>query len=169
MVCRLRRLLLRLRWGKRGLLLLLLRLLLLLLLLGLGPVARRGADHEQEALLRSGQLGNVMLGVRAADMLLHGAIAFFLDVVCAASMIPFMCPRGGCFRCCGDPSQRISGGDMNKAQLTPMHRFRQLEPSWLRNGQTTSLLASVTGKDDVRFDLGGILGLRTIQCRARSG
>lgn len=53
-----------------------------------------------------------------------------------------------------------SGGDMNKAltgsELTPMQRLRQLEPSWLRSGQTTSLFASVMEKDDVRDDLGGI-------------
>lgn len=40
---------------------------------------------------------------------------------------------------------------------TPRHRFRQLDPSWLCNGQTTSLLASVMEKDEVREDLGGIL------------
>ena len=38
-----------------------------------------------------------------------------------------------------------------------MQRFRQLEPSWLRKGQTTSLLESVIEKDEVREDLGGIL------------
>ena len=38
-----------------------------------------------------------------------------------------------------------------------MQRFRQLEPSVLRNGQTTSLLASVMEKDDVRELRGGIL------------
>jgi hypothetical protein len=42
-------------------------------------------------------------------------------------------------------------------QLTPMQRLRQLEPSWLRSGQTTSLFASVMEKEDVRDDLGGIL------------
>jgi hypothetical protein len=42
--------------------------------------------------------------------------------------------------------------------LTPMHRFLQLEPSWLRKGQTTSLFESVIEKDEVRADdLGGIL------------
>jgi hypothetical protein len=40
---------------------------------------------------------------------------------------------------------------------TPMQRLRQLEPSWLRKGQTTSLLESVIEKDEVRDDLGGIL------------
>lgn len=42
-------------------------------------------------------------------------------------------------------------------ERTPVHRFLQLEPSWLRKGQTTSLLASVMEKDDVNEDLGGIL------------
>jgi hypothetical protein len=38
-----------------------------------------------------------------------------------------------------------------------MQRLRQLEPSWLRSGQTTSLLESVIEKDEVRDGLGGIL------------
>jgi len=38
----------------------------------------RGADHEQEALLGRGELGDVMLRMGAADMLLHGAISLFL-------------------------------------------------------------------------------------------
>lgn len=38
-----------------------------------------------------------------------------------------------------------------------MQRLRQLEPSWLRNGQTTSLLASVIENEEVRDVLGGIL------------
>lgn len=38
-----------------------------------------------------------------------------------------------------------------------MQRLRQLEPSWFRKGQTTSLLASVIEKDEVREDRGGIL------------
>lgn len=41
-----------------------------------------------------------------------------------------------------------------------MQRLRQLEPSWLRSGQTTSLFASVMEKEDVRDDLGGILDVR---------
>lgn len=39
-----------------------------------------------------------------------------------------------------------------------MQRFLQLDPSWLRSGQTTSLFASVIEKDDVKDDRGGILG-----------
>lgn len=46
-----------------------------------------------------------------------------------------------------------------------MHRLRQLEPSWLRSGQTTSLLESVTENDDVNEDRGGIL---TPPCDAES-
>lgn len=46
---------------------------------------------------------------------------------------------------------------IGRGPLTPMHRLRQLEPSWLRSGQTTSLLASVMEKDEVREDLGGML------------
>lgn len=38
-----------------------------------------------------------------------------------------------------------------------MQRFLQLDPSWLRSGQTTSLFASVIEKDEVKDDLGGIL------------
>ncbi len=43
-----------------------------------------------------------------------------------------------------------------------MQRLRQLEASWLRSGQTTSLFASVIEKDDVRDDLGGILDVSVI-------
>jgi len=45
--------------------------------------------------------------------------------------------------------------------LTPRHLFLQLEPSWLVNGQTTSLLASEAWKELVREDLGGMA------CRGR--
>jgi hypothetical protein len=52
--------------------------------------------------------------------------------------------------------------------LTPRQRLRQLEPSWLRNGQTTSLLASETEKDEVREDRGGIVSVDpTIQAGER--
>jgi len=37
-----------------------------------------------------------------------------------------------------------------------MQRLRQPEPSWFFSGQTTSLLASVTEKELVRPDRGGI-------------
>ncbi len=50
------------------------------------------------------------------------------------------------------------GGEI---MLTPRHLFLQLEPSWLVNGQTTSLLASEAWKELVREDLGGMT------CRGR--
>lgn len=50
----------------------------------------------------------------------------------------------------------MGGGEVGDGGLlTPRQRFRQLEPSWFRRGQTTSLLASVTEKEDVRFERGG--------------
>jgi len=42
------------------------------------------------------------------------------------------------------------------ALLTPKQRFRQLEPSWFVRGQTTSLLASVSEKELVREERGGM-------------
>ena len=51
----------------------------------------------------------------------------------------------------------VSWDKSERGQLTPMQRLRQLEPSWLRNGQTTSLLASVIENEEVRDVLGGIL------------
>ena len=33
-----------------------------------------------------------------------------------------------------------------------MHRLRQLEPSWFRSGQTTSLFESVMEKEPVKVD-----------------
>lgn len=47
-----------------------------------------------------------------------------------------------------------------------MQRLRQLEPSWFRSGQTTSLLASVIEKDEVKEDRGGILSA-TPPCAGR--
>lgn len=41
--------------------------------------------------------------------------------------------------------------------LTPKQRFRQLDPSWFFNGQTTSLLTSDAENELVREDLGGIV------------
>ena len=42
--------------------------------------------------------------------------------------------------------------------LTPRHLFRQLDPSWFLNGQTTSLLASDAEKEPVNEFLGGMPG-----------
>jgi hypothetical protein len=36
---------------------------------------------------------------------------------------------------------------MRLRRLTPVQRFRQAEPSWLRNGQTTTLFSSLTEKE----------------------
>jgi hypothetical protein len=41
-------------------------------------------------------------------------------------------------------------------ELTPIQRFRHEDPSWFRKGHTTSLLASVTEKLEVKDDRGGI-------------
>ena len=53
--------------------------------------------------------------------------------------------------------------------LTPRHRFRQLDPSWFLNGQTTSLLASDAEKEVVNEFLGGMPGgcgfWRPVVCR----
>lgn len=38
----------------------------------------RGVDHQQEALFGSRELRDVVIRMRTADMLLHGAIALFL-------------------------------------------------------------------------------------------
>lgn len=40
---------------------------------------RRGVNHEQEAFLGGGKLGDVMLRMCTADMLLHGAVSLFLQ------------------------------------------------------------------------------------------
>ena len=53
-------------------------LLLLLLLLKMWPLVRRCAYHEQETFLCRRQLGDIMIGMRATDMLLHGAIPLLL-------------------------------------------------------------------------------------------
>lgn len=55
--------------------------------------------------------------------------------------------------CAGVGLRQKGGGN----RRTPVHRFLQLDPSWFRKGQTTSLLASVIEKDEVKEDLGGIL------------
>lgn len=44
----------------------------------LRSVGRGGVDHELEALLGGRKLGNVVLWMCSSNVLLHGAIAFFL-------------------------------------------------------------------------------------------
>lgn len=45
---------------------------------GMSALGRSCADHEVEALLRGRELGDVVLGMGAADVLLHGAVPLFL-------------------------------------------------------------------------------------------
>ncbi|CAL3962314.1 unnamed protein product [Diplocarpon coronariae] len=61
-------------------------------------------------------------------------------------------PRGA-----ADSRQQTADSRQQSRTLTPRQRLRQPEPSWLRNGHTTSLLTSDTEKDDVRADRGGIV------------
>jgi hypothetical protein len=49
-------------------------------------------------------------------------------------------------------------------KLTPKHRLRQLEPSLLVKGQTTSLLASETEKELVSDDRGGMIYTYPFRC-----
>jgi hypothetical protein len=50
----------------------------LLLLMLVGALVWRGCDHELEALLGGWQLGDVVVGMGATDVFLHGAVSFFL-------------------------------------------------------------------------------------------
>lgn len=43
----------------------------------MGALVGRGVDHQQEALLGGRELRDVVVWVGTADVLLHGAIAFF--------------------------------------------------------------------------------------------
>lgn len=49
-------------------------------LIRLSSLRGRGIDHEEEALLGGGKLGDVMFGMGSSDMLLHGAIPLFLHM-----------------------------------------------------------------------------------------
>lgn len=51
--------------------------------------------------------------------------------------------------------------------LTPRHLFRQLEPSWFLNGQTTSLLASEAENELVKADFGGMAWRRDLPIASR--
>ena len=44
----------------------------------MSALIRRSVHHQQEALFGGRELGDVVVGMRAPDMLLHGAVAFFL-------------------------------------------------------------------------------------------
>ena len=144
------------------------------MLLVLHPLRRRGVNHQQEALLGSGKLGDVVFGMRPPDMLLHRAIAFLLGKECSVSLELFLELRQNDDQrslrrsTCEALSLvvRARQGPRGRCRLTPMQRLRQLEPSWFRSGQTTSLLASVIEKDEVKDDRGGILSA-TPPCAGR--
>lgn len=54
-------------------------------LLGRWSFARRGIDHEHKALLGRREFRDVVLWMRSADVLLHGAIPFFPDAALATA------------------------------------------------------------------------------------
>ncbi len=85
-----------------------------------------------------------MFWMRSTNMLLHGAVSFLL----LSRRLCQLVPSAGA----GGPAR-----GPGKVDLTPMQRFLQLEPSWFRKGQTTSLVASAIEKDEVSEDRGGIL------------
>lgn len=64
-------------------------------LLRIHPFRGRGVDHQQEALLGRGKLGDVMLRVSPPDMLLHRTISFFLGEIRVSEDI---CRRIGAHR-----------------------------------------------------------------------
>jgi hypothetical protein len=111
-----------------------------------------GVHHEQEALLGSRELRDVVVRMRTSDVLLHGAIAFFLGAWLATSkafdlddlnrihagqfsrrrIFPTAVRRDG--NKVG-LERRCSGGEWRRrktrrqSELTPVHRLRQLERS----------------------------------------
>lgn len=112
---------------------------------------RRGCYHELEALFGGGKLRDIMFGMSSAYVLLHRSISLFLR---PDSLLPQLH---------GAKAKELQEGYSRHSRaeaLTPRQRLRQLEPSWLRRGQTTSLFASETEKDEVKEDRGGI-----VQCR----
>lgn len=58
--------------------------------------------------------------------------------------------------------------DKIEGKLTPKHLLRQLEPSLLVNGHTTSLLASDTEKELVSEVRGGMVCMCAVYCRSSS-
>ena len=55
---------------------------------------RRRVDHQRKALLGRGELRDVVLGVGAADMLLHGAISLLLQLRALAGVVWDMVREG---------------------------------------------------------------------------
>jgi hypothetical protein len=54
-------------------------------LIEMATVLRRCVDHKKKALFGCGKLGDVVLGMRSTDMLLHGAVPLFADASLAAA------------------------------------------------------------------------------------
>jgi hypothetical protein len=48
-------------------------------------IGRRRVDHKEEALLSGWKLGDIVLGVRAANVLLHRSISLLADASLAAA------------------------------------------------------------------------------------
>jgi hypothetical protein len=51
----------------------------------------RRVDHQRKALLGGRELGNVVVGMRAADVLLHRAIALFLRAIGSVWVLVGLC------------------------------------------------------------------------------
>lgn len=120
----------------------------------LWSVAWRSIDHQMEAFFSSRKLRDIMFRVRPTDMLLHRSVSFLLMLGTIVSDADSVIWLGEPLI---DPNDDESSLARGAGQLTPMQRFLQLEPSWLRNGQTTSLFESVIENDPMRDDLGGIV------------
>jgi hypothetical protein len=90
-----------------------------------------------------------VLGMGAADVLLHGPVSFFLCTPASAST------RASA--CCGCYDAGISWGQGHGH--TPVQRFRHAEPSWFRSGHTTTLFSSFTEKEPVKGGRGGMASI----------
>ncbi len=101
---------------------------------------RRCADHQLDAFLSRGKLGDVFLRVGSADMLLHRTIALLLNFMDCHHRI----------------ARWVERDRMGRRELTPRQRFRHLEPSCTVSGQTTSLAASDVENELGREVLGGM-------------
>lgn len=118
-------------------------------------LGRRGVYHKLEALLSCRKLGNVVFSMCSSDVLLHRSVALLLYITwwSAGQLGKFIVLH----------SSECQG----QAGLTPRHRFRQLEPSWFFNGQTTSLFESVAENELVKEDFGGMAWPRDLPIASR--
>lgn len=71
-----------------------------------------GVHHEQEALLGSRELRDVVVRMRTSDVLLHGAIAFFLGTWLASSKAFDL-----------DDLNRIHAGQFPRRRIFPNRRL----------------------------------------------